>query len=152
MTRNWTHHYTIQCFPQAILAGRPALLKFLTALLFLIIGASLSEPLSCESAACPPIYIYIYICLFSIFRPTIWPTFSTSGAIVRPSEGRKLLSRRQGRPEKDVDALFETIEANFRTRWRFFLWDAVPIWSSANSGTGQVDPLRTVRQTQETFF
>ena len=54
-----------------------------------IIGASLSEPLSCESAACPPtlpvwiyIYIYIYICMFSIFRPTIWPTFSTSGAIV----------------------------------------------------------------------
>ena len=38
------------------------------------------------------IYIDIYICMYSIFRPTIWPTFSTSGAIVRPSEGRKLFS------------------------------------------------------------
>ena len=39
-------------------------------LITIIIGASLSEPLSCESAACPPtlpvwiyIYIYIYVCI-----------------------------------------------------------------------------------------
>ena len=53
------------------------------------------------------IYRIIIICLFSIFRPTIWSKFSTSGAIVRPSEGSKLFEMsgtsggRRGCPFRD---------------------------------------------------
>ena len=66
------------------------------------------------------IYVYIYICLYSIFRPTIWPTFSMSCAIVCLFEGSKHLQRRSGRTEEDVDALFETSDATFRSRRRLF--------------------------------
>ena len=97
-----------------------------------LIGASLSEPHTYEFAVCPPtlpvwIYIYIYICLYSIFRPTIWPTFSMSCAIVCLFEGRKYLQRRLGRPEEDVDALFETSDATFCSRRRLFRLSVRPL-------------------------
>ena len=69
----------------------------------------------------------IYICLYSIFRPTIWPTFSMSCAIVCLFEGRKHLQRRLGRTEEDVDALFETSDATFCSRRRLFRLTARPL-------------------------
>ena len=69
----------------------------------------------------------IYICLYSIFRPTIWLTFSMSCAIVCLFEGRKHFQRRLGRPEEDVDALFETSDAIFRSRRRLFRLNARPL-------------------------
>ena len=63
------------------------------------------------------VVIYIYM---SIFRPTILGTFLTSGALIRLFEGPKRFRRRLGRPEEDVDDLFETIDETLRSRRRFF--------------------------------
>ena len=51
------HRHSIQCLTIEYL--------WLNIVLLPIIGASLSEPLSCESAACPPtlpVWIYIFVC------------------------------------------------------------------------------------------
>ena len=62
-----------------------------------------------------------------LFRPTILQTFSTFDAHVRLFQGRKRFSRRRVRPEEDVDALFETSDANFRSRRRLFRLSARPL-------------------------
>ena len=73
------------------------------------------------------IYIYIYIIYMYLFRPTILQTFSTSDAHVRLFQGPKRFLRRRVRPEEDVDTLFETSDANFRSRRRLFRLSARPL-------------------------
>ena len=96
----------------------------------MLIGASLSEPHTYESTVCPPtlpvvvIYIYIYV---AVFRPAIFGTFSTSGALICLFEGSKRFRRRSGRPEEDVDALFETSDANFQSPRLLFRLSARPL-------------------------
>ena len=92
-----------------------------------------SEPLSYESTVSPPtlhLWVCMYVCMYvciSIFRPTIWRTFSTSGAHVCLFEGPKRFRRRPARPEEDVDALLEWSDANVRSRRRYFRLSATPL-------------------------
>ena len=95
-----------------------------------LVGASVASPSLTSRRSARPRFICGYVCMYvciSIFRPTIWRTFSTSGTHVCLFEGPKRFRRRPARPEEDVDALLEWSDANVRSRRRFFRLSATPL-------------------------